>query len=222
MARSAWGVTVVVRVDELLPGVGSAVELDTVAVLVSVPEAGAMPVTVAVNVPALARSALVQVSVPVATAHPGVVVAGEARAPGNGSVIVGATAIDGPSLVTVNVYVTEPAAFTDTGAVFTMLTSACGVIVVVRVDELFPGVGSAVELDTVAVLDRAPEAGAMPVTVTVEVPALARSVSVQSSVPDAIAQPGVAVAADARVPGSGSVIVGATAIEGPVVVLVNV
>jgi hypothetical protein len=213
---------VVDAVDELLPGVGSAVVLDTEAVLDRVPEAGAVPVTVAVNVALLARSADVQVSVPVTMAQPGVAVDGETRATGRGSVMVGATAVDGPLLVTVNVYVTAPPAFIDIGPDLRMARSAWGVMVVVRVDELFPGVGSAVVLVTVAVLVSVPDGGAVPVTVAVKVALLARSELVQVSVPEAMAQPGVAVAAEASVPGSGSVMVGATAIDGPLLVTVNV
>src|ERR1700676_5695960 len=103
MATSACGVTAVTTVDVLLAGTGSAVEVDTVAVLVTDPDAGAVPDTVAVNVAPLAKVPAVQVNTPPAMAQPTVGVDGPARLTGNVSLRVTAAALDGPRLVTVNV-----------------------------------------------------------------------------------------------------------------------
>src|ERR1700680_4614568 len=103
MATSACGVTAVTTVEVLLATTGSAVVVDTVAVLVTVPDAGAVPFTVAVKVAPLARLPAVQVNTPPAMAQPTVGVDGPARLAGNGSLMVTAAAMDGPLLVTVNV-----------------------------------------------------------------------------------------------------------------------
>src|ERR1700736_2294086 len=88
MATSAMGgtaLTVVTAVEVLLAGLGSAVVLDTVAVLDTVPDAGAVPVRVAVNTAPLARVPAAQVRVPEAMAQPAVGVAGEPRLAGTAS-----------------------------------------------------------------------------------------------------------------------------------------
>src|ERR1700694_109689 len=103
MAISACGVTVVTTVEVLFVTTGSAVAVDTVAVLVTDPDAGAVPETVAVKVAPLARVPAVQGNTPVAMAHPTVGVVGPARLTGNVSVRVTAAALDGPLLVTVRV-----------------------------------------------------------------------------------------------------------------------
>ena len=196
--------------------------LATVAVFDNVPEAGAVPDTSATKVPPLARSALVQVKVPAAIAHPTVDVDGDPKFTGNVSLTSGANAVDGPLFVTVNVYVTDPPAFTDAGPVFTIARSACGVTVVDSVDVLFDGSGSAVVLDTVAVFDSTPLTGAVPLTVATNVSPLARSALVHVNTSSVIAQPTVEVEGDPRLTGNVSDTVGATAVDGPLLVTVSV
>ena len=116
----------------------------------------------------------------------------------------------------------DPPAFTDAGPVFTIDRSACAVTVVTSVDVLFPGVGSAVVLVTVAVFDNDPDAGAVPDTVATNVSPSARSALVQVRTPKAIAQPDVEVDGDPKPDGNVSLTTGALAVDGPLFVTVNV
>src|ERR1700680_1758749 len=102
MATSACGVTAVTTVELLLVTTGSAVEVDTVAVLVTDPDAGAVPFAAAVNVAPLAKVPTGQVNTPDAMAHPAVGVDGPARF-GGGQHLRHVAALDGPLLVTVKV-----------------------------------------------------------------------------------------------------------------------
>ena len=115
-----------------------------------------------------------------------------------------------------------PAAFTDAGPDFTIAISACGVTVVVAVDELFPGVGSAVDVLTVAVFETVPDAGAVPVSVETNVPPLKTVPALHVNTPVVIAHPRVGVDAPDKFAGIESVIVTATALDGPLFVAVNV
>ena len=115
-----------------------------------------------------------------------------------------------------------PAAFTDAGPDFTIAISACGVTVVVAVDELFPGVGSAVEVLTVAVFVTVPLAGAVPVKVATNAAPLARVPASHVNTPVVIAHPRVGVDAPDKFAGIVSEMVTAAALDGPLFVAVNV
>src|ERR1700730_14234207 len=95
-----------------------------------------------------------------------------------------------------------PAAFTVAGPDFTMATSASGVTAVTTVEVLLAATGSAVAVDTVAVLDTVPDGGAVPFTVAVKVAPLAKLPALQVNTPDAMTQPTVGVDGPARLTGS--------------------
>ena len=115
-----------------------------------------------------------------------------------------------------------PLAFTDAGPLFTIAISACGVTVVVAVDELFPATGSAVDVDTVAVFETVPDAGAVPVSVATNVPPLKTVPALHVNTPPAIAHPTVGVDAPDKFAGIVSEMVTAAALDGPLFVAVNV
>src|ERR1700676_2313801 len=87
-ARGGTALTVVTAVEVLLVGFGSMVLELTVAVLVTVPDAGAVLVIEAEKVARLARAPALQVNPPVAMAQPTVGVDGPARLNGRVSVNV--------------------------------------------------------------------------------------------------------------------------------------
>ncbi|NQE34794.1 hypothetical protein E5S67_02523 [Microcoleus sp. IPMA8] len=66
VTRSALGVRGVVNVASLLPGVGSGVAEVLLAVLVTLPDGGAMKLTVLVAVAVLAKLIAEKVTIPVA------------------------------------------------------------------------------------------------------------------------------------------------------------
>src|SRR5450432_3020068 len=73
---------------------------------------------------------------------------------GSVSLTATATAVDGPALATTSWYVTLPSAAMVGGPDFTSDRSAAAPTLVTRVEVLFAGTGSAVALETVAVLVR--------------------------------------------------------------------
>lgn len=174
------GLTVVVAVALLLPGVGSAVVLDTAAVALMLPLKAALTFTTTVittdadgarsatteqfTVPDAPTAGVVQV-VPIgAVTDTNVVLAP------NGRLMATAAALLGPALVVVMVYVTLPPATTGSGAsAIAIPTLACAVSVSVSVAELFPGVGSVIPagVATVAVFANTPVADALTVAVSV-------------------------------------------------------
>jgi hypothetical protein len=161
MARSALASSVSVSVAELLPGVGSGVLAETVAVLerlpLAAPEIAQFPVYV--TLPPLGRFTVslilpepeaVQVPPP-APRHVQVQVS-EA---GNVSATVAPLTLLGPALLAVIVYVVDPPGVAVvTPSVFVMARSALPPTVSVSVAELLAGFGSVVPPDatTVAVL----------------------------------------------------------------------
>src|ERR1700680_3075463 len=82
MARSACRVIAETAVEVLLPTLGSLVVELTVAVLVTAPDAGAVPFTVAVKVAPLAMVPAAQVNTPLAMAQPADPVDGSDRVTG--------------------------------------------------------------------------------------------------------------------------------------------
>jgi hypothetical protein len=173
MDRSADAVTVVLAVEVLFPGTGSVVALETVAVFDRLPPCtGAVTTTVIVGaaVP-VANAGRVHVTdtfptfvhvQPVPVAETNVTPAGRVSATDTFA------ASDGPLSVTTSEYDTPAPATTVAGPVLTMARSADAVTVVTATEVLFPGTGSVVALETVAVFDRlAPCTGAVTTTVIV-------------------------------------------------------
>src|SRR5450631_2252401 len=159
MARSAEAVTVVLAVEVLLAGVGSAVVELTLAVLDNVVAwAGAVTVTVIVGAVApVASVGRVQVTetLPVLVQVQPVPVAETKVTPaGRVSVTDRLAASEGPLLLTTSEYAMALPATTFTGPVLTMARSADAVTVVVAVEVLLAGTGSAVAAEMVAVLVR--------------------------------------------------------------------
>ena len=170
-ARSADAVTSVIAVELLLVGLGSVVTADTVTWLVRVVACGG----------AVTTRVMVGAVVPVATAgvvhvtdtfptlvqvHPLPVAETNVTPSGRTSTTETFAASDGPRLETTSEYVTEPEAVTVGGPVLTTDRSADGVTVVIADDELLPGFGSAVGLDTVTLFVNVPAcAGAVTTTV---------------------------------------------------------
>ena len=158
IARSALAVTVVVTVEELLPGTGSAVVDATDAVFDSEPAwFGAVTVTVITGADApVVRAARVQVTdtLPVfAHAQPVPVADTNVTPAGRVSVTDRFTASDGPAFATVSEYATDPPATTDAGPVFAIDRSASAVTAVDAVAVLLAAFGSAVVDAIAAVLD---------------------------------------------------------------------
>src|SRR5438477_561127 len=103
MARSARGLMIVLAVAALLAlSLHDALPI-SVAVLVTVPDTGAVPVTVMTWLAPLVRSAKAQVRTPEATEEQTAEVEGDVKLVGSVSVTEGAAAVDGPLLVTVKV-----------------------------------------------------------------------------------------------------------------------
>ena len=150
--RSALLVTGDDDVEVLLPGVGSVVVVDTVAVLSTglgvVYDDGAAKVLVMVRVapagtmPSEHGNALTQAPVFDTNVRP----------VGDGSATLTAAASDTPLLVTTMVKTALVPGVTEAGPVLTTCTSALGLTGVDDVEVLLPGVGSVVVVDTVAVL----------------------------------------------------------------------
>ena len=171
-ARSADALTTVTTVELLFPGTGSAVVLDTDAVFDRLPAcAGAVTTTVTSGaVVPVASTARVHVTdtLPVFVhTHPAPAADTNVTPAGSVSVTDTFAASDGPLSTTDSVYVTFEPAATVAGPVFVIARSALAVTVVLTVELLLAGTGSAVVLDTDAVLDRlAACAGAVTTTVT--------------------------------------------------------
>lgn len=155
IARSADAVTVVVVDAVLLPGTGSLVVLDTVALFVTDPACGGA-VTTTVMVGAVAPAASVgrvQVTetLPVLVhVHPVPVADTKVTPTGSESRTETVVASDGPLFAATSEYVTDPAAVTVAGPVLVMTRSADAVTVVVALEVLLPGIGSVVADETVA------------------------------------------------------------------------
>ncbi len=175
--RSAAGSTWVVVVQLLLPMLGSATLLDTLAVLLSKPTAAADGVTtmVTVTLAPLFKVPMAHVTVPPpfeqvpldAPVHDPDTYATFA---GNGSVTLTPVAALGPLFVTRMLYVRGWPAKTGSGE--SLLVSdrlAAGSTVLLVVEELLPGTGSFTLLDTLAVLLSEPTAKADGVTMIVTV-----------------------------------------------------
>jgi hypothetical protein len=229
--RSAEAPTVVLAVEELFPGTGSAVALDTTAVFDNVPATtGAVTATVIVGAVApVTSNARVHVTdtFPLfAHAHPAPDADTNVTPAGNVSTTDTAAASDGPLSDTTRVYATDPPATTLAGPDFTTARSADAVTVVLAVEVLFPGTGSAVADDTDAEFDNDPAcAGAVTVTVItgalVPVASVGR-VHVTETLP-AFVHVHPAPDADTNVVPAGSVSVTDTAVasDGPLSVTVN-
>ena len=109
---------------------------------------------------------------------------------GSGSVTETFVASDGPSLVTVRVYVSwSPSGSADLSADFSSRRSATAATVVSAVALSFAGVGSPAEEETVAVLATSPASTARTLMVLVTVAPLATSPSWQVTVPESSVQP---------------------------------
>ena len=182
MARSADAVTVVFAVAVLLPGVGSLVVDDTLAVLVSEAAcAGAVTTTVIVGaVTPVASAGRVQVTDTLPAfvqVHPVPVAETKVTPAGRVSATDRFAASDGPLFTTPSEYVTAPDAATVAGPDLVIARSAEAVTVVLADAVLFRGFGSAVVDEMMAVLvNDAAWGGA--VTTTVMVGAVAPVASV--------------------------------------------
>jgi hypothetical protein len=159
--RSASGLSVSLSVAELFAAFVSVTPKGaaTEAVLVNVPVALAAitPVTVKVAVAPTGRSTLVLIDPlpeaaqvpPPAPAHVQVI---EVMPAGIESVTAAPLTLDGPTLVTVTVYVVDwPGTAVAVASVLVIRKSVCGVTVVTSVAQLFPGVGSVTVLGGVMV-----------------------------------------------------------------------
>jgi hypothetical protein len=181
--RSAEGLTVVDAVEVRSAESGSAVGLDTVAVLFRVPVAVGVTVSVIVTVPPLTNVPMVHVTVGVANEHvpddaPAHVADPYVRPLGRLSVTTTPLAVLGPAFDTMIEYAKDCPTSTGLGPVFVIERSAEGLTVVVVVAVLLVEPGkSGTALDTIAVLLSVPSASGSGVTTIVTV-ALAPLVSV--------------------------------------------
>ena len=225
IARSADAETPVVTDEVLSVGSGSAVVLDTDAVLVNDPAwAGAVTVTVIVGAVApVASTGRVQVADTFPTfVHAQPVPVADTNVTPAGSVSVTDTfaASDGPPLTTTSEYVNDPPAVTVGGPSLVIDRSADAVTAVTAVEVLFARTGSNVADDTDAVLVRvAAWPGAVTVTVTTgaAVPvARPAVVQVTETLPTFVQVQPVPVADTSTTPtGSVSVTVSEAASDGP-------
>ena len=152
------GVIAVSTVDVLFVGTGSGVVELTTTVLVSVVADGVFGASTAISMVRVSPGSSVptaHVTVPTACVQPADAETNVVPA-GSASVMVTPVAVDGPPLVTDNVYVKFEFPTTFAGAFFTTLTSAEGVVGSVVVSVLFVGTGSGVVEVTVPVFTTSP------------------------------------------------------------------
>ena len=234
--------TVVVTVDELLPGVASAVIDNTVAVFEIGETAAAPTFATSVNVAGVAGAsvAIVQVTVPALPA-PGFAHVNTGPVPctsdakvvpaGKASVRLTVLAFDGPLLTTVIAYVAVAPATTVAGPVMLTARSLDVTTFAAAVEVLLLGLLSGVTTTRVAVFDTVPIASdaTLRTTVNVAVAPAASGARLHDSVPPCPAGGSVHVNAgpvfcvyDANVVPAGSVSVNVTCAEsdGPLLVTV--
>jgi hypothetical protein len=215
MPTSATGVTVVMTgTVTLFVLFGSTVGELTLAVLVSVPLAGAVTVTLRLLIWPLANVPRLQLTTPLVFTPLPLALTNVTPA-GRVSVTVTLLALDGPKFVTEIVYTRLLLAKTLAAAVFPRPTSATGVTVVmtggVMLLVLF---GSPVGELTLAVLVNVPLAGAVTVTVTVLTWPFVKVPKVQFTTPLLLAPPPLALTKLAPA-GNVSVTVTLLALDGP-------
>src|SRR5262249_54371632 len=176
---------VVVSVSVLLARSGSVTDEEAVAVLTSVPAAGASPVTVMTEVPGGKGASRVQVTIPASGApqfHPVPRARAAVRPAGSVSVTLADIAMLGPWLVTVSVYVRNPPGSTGSGAsVIVSSMSAFAETEVWTVTLLLERSGSVAVGPAETVDWTNPCAGALPVTLIVADSPTARGLSPQST-----------------------------------------